>query len=276
MPSLVHAVQHHASAPRDAVDADVGVDAPSPGRAVRSRSTWWIVVSCSCRRDQKAAVPAAEHEVPAGRVGRRLPQHLVEVLGLAAVPLADHLRPSWRCAARRSARPPPGRSRRWSRPRRGRCRGGRRGRRTTSRGSSATGARRSLHSTEVANHRRQRRTPRLSPTASRTLDRMAAFTLTIMSPPPSDGSGSGRSASEVVDGGDRLAGDQVDDPAGERDRVVGDALVVAAEQRDVDGGLDAVRPGRRRASAGTTSAAAGPSPRRPPRADGRPRRRARR
>lgn len=33
-----------------------------------------------------------------------------------------------------------------------------------------------------------------------------------------------------------------DDPAGDRDRVVGDALVVAAEQGDVDGRLDAVGP----------------------------------
>src|SRR3712207_3569206 len=40
-----------------------------------------------------------------------------------------------------------------------------------------------------------------------------------------------------------LAGDQVDDPAGDADGVVGEARVVAAEQCDVDGGLDAVPPG---------------------------------
>src|SRR5690606_12245332 len=39
-----------------------------------------------------------------------------------------------------------------------------------------------------------------------------------------------------------LARDQVDDPLGDRDRVVGEALVVAAEQGDVDGRLDAVLP----------------------------------
>ena len=41
---------------------------------------------------------------------------------------------------------------------------------------------------------------------------------------------------------DRLAGDQEDDPAGHRHGVVGDPLVVAAEQGDVDGRLDAVLP----------------------------------
>ena len=37
-------------------------------------------------------------------------------------------------------------------------------------------------------------------------------------------------------------GDDVDDPAGDRDGVVGVALVEAGEQGDVDGGLDAVAP----------------------------------
>ena len=39
-----------------------------------------------------------------------------------------------------------------------------------------------------------------------------------------------------------LAGDQVDDPAGDRHRVVGEPLVVPPDQGDVDGRLDAVRP----------------------------------
>ena len=41
--------------------------------------------------------------------------------------------------------------------------------------------------------------------------------------------------------GGGLAGDQVDDAVGDGDGVVGDPLVVAAEQGDVDGRLDAVR-----------------------------------
>ena len=58
----------------------------------------------------------------------------------------------------------------------------------------------------------------------------------------------------------RLAGDQVDHPAGQRDGVVGDPLVVAAEQGDVDGRLDAVRPGVVEHQPERASGAAGPSP----------------
>ncbi len=47
----------------------------------------------------------------------------------------------------------------------------------------------------------------------------------------------GRSARDSA-----LAGDQVDDPAGDRDGVVGEALVVAADERHVDRRLDAAVP----------------------------------
>ena len=70
-----------------------------------------------------------------------------------------------------------------------------------------------------------------------------------------------------------LAGDDEDDPVGDRDGVVGDPLVVAAQQGDVDGRLDAVRPVVGEQLGEAACGAAGPSPRRRGRARSRPRRR---
>ena len=62
---------------------------------------------------------------------------------------------------------------------------------------------------------------------------------------------SGAEPTRRVSRGGVLAGDQVDDPAGHRDGVVGDPLVVAAEQGHVDGRPRRRAPSRRRAAAGT-------------------------
>ena len=75
---------------------------------------------------------------------------------------------------------------------------------------------------------------------------------TRVADPARPGQGSRCGVLQVVDGGDRLAGDQEDHPAGHGDGVVGDPLVVAAEQGDVDGRLDAVGPESSSSSSGTT------------------------
>src|SRR5690606_18129841 len=48
--------------------------------------------------------------------------------------------------------------------------------------------------------------------------------------------------SEQSDAGRMLPGDQEDDPTSHRNRVIADSLVVAAEQRHVDGGFDPLVP----------------------------------
>ena len=90
-----------------------------------------------------------------------------------------------------------------------------------------------------------------------------------------DRDGRADDAASGVDGGRVLAGDDEDDPVGDRDGVVGDPLVVAAEQGDVDGGLDAVRPVVGEQLGEAAGDAAGPSPRRPGGPRGRRRRRGR-
>ena len=93
----------------------------------------------------------------------------------------------------------------------------------------------------------------------------AACSRRAVTPRPGRGAGTGQRFVDDglgVDRGVGLAGRDVDDALGDRHGVVGEALVEAREQRDVDGRLDAVLPRGRRARSGTARGAGGPSPRR--------------
>src|SRR5689334_3863011 len=90
-------------------------------------------------------------------------------------------------------------------------------------GQAGTRARRSDHATATAN--RSAATANCS-TKSTDVDRwVAALTRCIIAPPRGPRRPVTASCLEVVDRGDGLPGDQVDDPAGQGHGVVGDPLV---------------------------------------------------
>ncbi len=140
-------------------DRRVDLRCPAAPRVEVDGVDRWSRAAAGAARTARS--PLVEREVPAGRVRVGGPEHLVEVLGLAGVPLAHHPRPA-RARLVVLLDGPPARSRRWWPPRRARCRGGRPGRTPSSPGSSARGARMSVLATATANAPRPRRTARRS------------------------------------------------------------------------------------------------------------------